>query len=121
MFSGFKTGYLAKKSEISQPRNKLCENFLEILVKENFVTSSHTDPLNLNNIIIKLKYVDGKPVMRSFKAITKPSKRVYVKAKDLWKFNTGTFTLIVSTHKGFMTDKECLKHNLGGELFCILH
>ena len=69
---------------------------------------------------INLKYQNGKPAINNIIAISKPSKRVYIKAKDLWKVNKGLRMLILSTNKGLITDKKCKELRIGGELFCVI-
>jgi len=50
--------------------------------------------------------------------ISKPSRRVYTKGKDVKPFLNGTGIAILSTSRGIMTDKQARKENIGGEILC---
>jgi small subunit ribosomal protein S8 len=47
--------------------------------------------------------------------MSKTSKRIYNKAKDLKKVKGGMGALIISTPKGIMSDKMAREANVGGE------
>jgi small subunit ribosomal protein S8 len=50
--------------------------------------------------------------------ISKPSRRVYVKSKDIKSVYNGMGVTILSTSKGIITDKRARKENIGGEILC---
>jgi len=118
MYAGIKNGYSAKKIKISQPRNKLCAKMLNIFYKEGFIKNYRVDPSNSKNFVIFLKYINGTPIITQLDAVSTPSKKVYINARDLWKLHNGINVLIMSTTKGFLTDRECKELHLGGEIFC---
>ena len=51
------------------------------------------------------------------KRISKPGRRVYLKAKDLKKLR-GLWISIISTPQGLMNARQAIKKNLGGEILC---
>ena len=57
-------------------------------------------------------------VVYGLKRISKPSRRVYVKSKDIKTVLNGLGISILSTSKGVMTDKKARKENVGGEILC---
>jgi len=59
-----------------------------------------------------------KPLLIEVKRISKPGRRVYVKAKDIKVLKRGLGTLIISSPEGLVTGDEALKKNLGGEVVC---
>lgn len=63
----------------------------------------------------KLIYVEGSPKFKDARRISKPSKRVYRKIKDVSPVKSGFGHFIISTPKGILTDKEARKENVGGE------
>jgi len=71
-----------------------------------------------SNIVVSLKYVDGEAVIKGLKRISKPGRRVYTSVENLPKVLGGLGIAIVSTPKGVIIDKECRKHNVGGEVLC---
>jgi small subunit ribosomal protein S8 len=52
--------------------------------------------------------------------VSKPSRRVYVKRKDIKPVYNSTGIAILSTSKGIMTDRQAKKENVGGEILCTL-
>ena len=70
------------------------------------------------DVIVSLKYVDGENVIKGLKRISKPGRRVYSGVEELPKVLGGLGIAIVSTPKGVITDKECRKHSVGGEVLC---
>ena len=117
MFASIKNGQIAKKSSISHPSKKICEAFLKILWTEGYILGYTVEKQNLK---IFLKFTKGKPALVSLKLITKPSKRVYYSAKQIWKLNSNQNCIIISTSKGLKTLNECKKQKIGGELFLVL-
>jgi small subunit ribosomal protein S8 len=68
---------------------------------------------------IYLKYGPGQsPVVYGLKRISKPSRRVYVKSKDIKSVYNGMGISILSTSMGVMTDKKARQENVGGEILC---
>ena len=68
---------------------------------------------------IYLKYGAGQSnVIYELKRISKPSRRVYVKCKEIKPVYNGMGIAILSTSKGVMTDKKARQGNIGGEVLC---
>jgi len=68
---------------------------------------------------IYLKYGPGQSaVVYGLKRISKPSRRVYVKSKDIKSVYNGMGLSILSTSIGVMTDKRARQENVGGEILC---
>ena len=68
---------------------------------------------------IYLKYGEGQSgVIYELKRISKPSRRVYVKCKEIKPVYNGLGIAILSTSKGMMTDKKARQEKVGGEILC---
>ena len=63
----------------------------------------------------KIIYANNIPKFKDARRISKLSKRVYWKIKDVIPVKSGYGSLILSTPKGILTDKEARKENVGGE------
>lgn len=116
MFSNIKNGQLANQSYIRQRRKKIIEKLLKILWDEGFILGYSVSSLDKNFLKIFLKYKNGQPVIKTINVISKPSRRIYCSAKQLWKLDSTTQLIIISTNKGLKSCSECKKLNLGGEL-----
>lgn len=74
---------------------------------------------NIRNIRIYLRYSsDNANVIRELKRVSKPGRRIYVKRKEIPNVLNGLGIAIVSTNKGILTDEECRRQNVGGEVLC---
>jgi len=119
-FSKIKNGYLAKKYKITQYKSKQIINILNILIKEGLIKSYQISKKKNNIIYIYLKYKNNKSIIHQIIRISKPSKRIYIKNKDLFKIKKrGIY--IISTSYGVITDLQAKKLNLGGELICNIY
>jgi small subunit ribosomal protein S8 len=115
MFSNIKNGQLAKHSFILQKRKKICEEILKILWNEGFILGYRIDSIDTSKLKIFLKYKDGQPIINAIKPISKPSRKIYYSAKQLWKIDSGKQVIIISTNQGMKSLVSCKKLNLGGE------
>ena len=117
MFTNIKNGQISGRSVIFQKRKKICETFLKILWVEGFILGYKIDEKNNDQLKIFLKYTNNKPAIQSIKFLSKPSRRLYYSAKQIWKIDSNKSFMIFSTHKGLKSIVECKKLNLGGEPF----
>lgn len=67
-------------------------------------------------LLLTLKYSDGTSAIGGIKIISRPSRRMYIKAKDIRPVRSGYGIAVISTPKGIMSSREARKNNLGGEL-----
>ena len=67
-------------------------------------------------LAINLKYDEYGPAISGFKLISRPSRRMYIKASQIRPIRSGYGVLIISTPKGVMNSKEAKKQKLGGEM-----
>ena len=119
MFANIKNGQLSKRSIIFQRRKKICEAFLKILWAEGFILGYKIE--KTNQIKILLKYTKNKPAIHSIKFLSKPSRRLYFSAKQIWKINSNKSFIIFSTNKGLKSLIECKKLKIGGEPFIAIN
>lgn len=120
MLSTIKNGLLARRKSIVYPYKIFCNQVLKVLYKEGYINGYRLLPSNSNKIEIFLKYNHSKPAIAKIVSVSKPGKRVYVSVFSLWRLNTSLHTMILSTPKGILSDKESRKAHLGGELLCIV-
>ena len=67
---------------------------------------------------LTLRYQNNQGALGGIKIISRPSRRMYVKAKDIKPVRSGYGLAIVSTSKGIMSSKEAKRLGLGGEIIC---
>ena len=120
MLSNIKNSQLARKTFILQLKNKSCEQILNVLWDEGFISGYKNLKMAQNKTKIFLRYNKGNPVINSIKIISKPSLRVYYSLEKLWKLNSSQGVTIVSTNQGIMSDFKCREKKLGGEPFVLI-
>jgi small subunit ribosomal protein S8 len=121
MFANIQNGQLIRRNVIFQRRKKICEEFLKILWAEGFILGYKIDKKNENQVKIFLKYTNNKPVIRSIKFLSKPSRRLYQSAKQIWKINSNKSFIIFSTNQGLKAVTDCKKLGIGGEPFVAIN
>jgi len=110
---------LRYKMNLSVPTSKMKYSILSVLEKEGFIKSfQEKEGKPFNTLEITLKYHSSVPVIRKLLRISKPGLRHYVKAAELKPVMNGQGIAIVSTSKGVLSDRECRRQNIGGELLC---
>ena len=108
-----------KHSTVAVPFSNIKESIANILKNEGYIAGYEIkEEGNIRDIVITLKYMDGDAVIKGLKRISKPGRRVYTSVENLPKVLGGLGIAIVSTPKGVITDKECRKHSVGGEVLC---
>lgn len=120
MLTRIRNAMMRKKGKVSAPASKLRANVLEVLQSEGYIRGySRTDFAGGKaELEIELKYLEGEPVIREIKRISKPGRRVYASVKTMPNVANGLGISIVSTSKGVMADHQAREENVGGEVLC---
>lgn len=111
---------MAKHETTDIPASKLKWRLAEILKAEGYITEAQLIGAPPKKLIrISLKYDPSETsVIRTLERISKPGRRSYVTADQLPKVLNGLGVAIISTSRGIMTDRECRRQHIGGELLC---
>ncbi len=110
----------AKLNSVDVPGSKLKAALANVLKEEGFIRNFKFINDNKQGIIrIYLKYDKNEThVIGGLERVSKPSRRVYKKNKDVKPVLNGFGIAVLSTSKGIMTDKQARQANVGGELIC---
>lgn len=117
-----KNAGMVGKREVAVPYSKLKHAVADTLVKAGFLEKAGTHgKLVAKELLVSLKYnANGQHVINDVKRISKPGRRLYVKAADVHAVKYGRGKLILSTPAGILTGEEAKEKNVGGEqLFTI--
>ncbi|MCD6500537.1 30S ribosomal protein S8 [bacterium] len=121
MLNRIRNAQAVKHQTVEIPYSNLKQKIGEILVKEGFLEKIEKRRKKGKKLIkISLKYNTNKePAITGLKRVSKPSQRIYKKAKEIRRVRGGYGLAIISTPQGgLMTDKEARKKKIGGEVIC---
>ncbi len=119
MLTRIRNANAAKHATVAIPFSRIKESIANLLKNEGYIVDYEIkEEGTKKDIVVTLKFVDGEEVVKGLKRISKPGRRVYSSVENLPKVLGGLGIAIVSTPKGVLTDKECRKHSVGGEVLC---
>jgi small subunit ribosomal protein S8 len=106
----------SNKESVVFPYSKLKLAIADTLFKDGFIKSFGKKGKKIAKFIeVVFIYEDGICKIHGIERVSKVSKRIYNKSKDLKRVKGGLGALILSTPKGIMTDKMAKEANVGGE------
>jgi small subunit ribosomal protein S8 len=110
----------AKFNSVDVPGSTLKIELAKILKNEGYIRNYKFLKDGKQGILrIYLKYGAAQSnVIYKIKRISKPSRRVYVKCKEIKPVYNGLGIAILSTSKGVMSDKKARQEKVGGEILC---
>jgi len=120
MLTRIRNAILRAHDSVTIPSSKIKENIAKVLKDEGFVEDFAVEPLELGQALqIKLKYdANGNSVIRKINRVSKPGLRIHKGFNELPTVLNGQGIFIISTSKGVMSDTNCRKQKVGGELLC---
>lgn len=112
----------AKFNSVDIPGSKLKTELANVLKNEGYIRNFKflkNDKQGILRVYLKYDLKQANTIL-SLKRISKPSRRVYVKSKDIKPVYNGMGVAILSTSRGVMTDSQARKENVGGEILCTI-
>jgi small subunit ribosomal protein S8 len=118
MFNRIRNAIQAKKRTVDIPASGLKKEITRILFENHFISKyAFVSDKGRNVIKILLKYNDEhKNAIQGIKRVSTPGRKKYVGAQQVPKVLNGLGVAIISTSKGVLTDRDCRKLNVGGEV-----
>ena len=110
----------AKFNSVDIPGSKMKFELAKLLKDEGYIRNYKFIKDNNQGILrVYLKYNEKQEhsILR-IDRVSKPSKRVYMKGRDIKPVYNGLGIAVLSTSKGIMTDKHARENNIGGEIIC---
>jgi len=124
LLTRIRNGQTAGKAEVRLASSKLKTAIVKVLKDEGYIADFRLDEDSgaqaLPTLTIALKYYEGRPVIDRLERVSRPGLRIYRGKDELPKVLGGMGTVIVSTPKGVMTDKQARSIGQGGEVLCIV-
>lgn len=107
-------------SEVSMPYSKLKEQLGHVLKREGFLNAVRVGGEGTGKaLVLELRYgPDGETAITKIDRVSTPGRRVYSTVEQIPRVQGGMGICILSTSKGVLSDRECRKQRVGGELLC---
>lgn len=112
----------AKFNSVDIPGSKMKVEIAKVLKNEGYIRNYKFIKDDKQGVLrVYLKYgSDQESAIYRLRRTSKPSRRVYVKSKNIKPVYNGTGIAILSTSKGIMADRQARKEKVGGELLCTI-
>ncbi len=120
LLTRIRNGYIARLLVIKAPYSKIKEEILRILKKNKYIDSYDIEKISdtKKNLVINLNNVRITKYVPTFKRISKPGQKIYLKAKEIKKSRNGLWIFILSTPKWLITGYEARSLQVWWELIC---
>ena len=123
MLIRLKNAQAVKGEQVTMPFSKVKFKIASILKEAGYISEVERKNKKVKKseheyLQLTLKYQDNQGALNGIKIISRPSRRMYIKAKEIKSVRSGYGMAIVSTSKGIMSSKEAKKLGLGGEIIC---
>ncbi len=110
---------------VAMPSSRMKEGIAAALQREGFindfeVAQAQTDSPH-KTLRLSLRYgPDGERIIQFLDRASKPGRRIYSGVTTLPRVLGGMGCAILSTNRGILSDRECRKERVGGEILCLV-
>ncbi len=120
MLTRMRNALLREHEQVTIPSSKIKENIAKVLKDEGFINDFILQDATIGKeLVLSLKYTSkGESIIRELKRISKPGLRIFKGFNDLKPLLNGQGIYVISTSKGVMSDTQCKKEKIGGEIIC---
>ena len=120
MLTRIRNAVRINRRQVSIKASNICEGIASVLKQEGYIEEyDRIDDTKQGILRLTLKYnPEGRSVIDTIQRASKPGKRIYLSVKELPHVLGGMGISIVSTSEGILSDKDCRKQNVGGEILC---
>lgn len=100
------------------PWSAIKEQLCTLLVKGEWIASVEVEGEEPKQELLVTFRTDRDPL--ELKRVSKPGRRVYSSAKDLFPVRRGFGIAVLTTSQGLMTDRDARIKKVGGEVLCTI-
>lgn len=120
MLTRVRNALRARKAETDVTATKVTLGIARVLKDEGYIQDYKVVEAPPRRWVrIYLKYgPHGEMVVTSLRRESKLGRRVYRGVDEIPRVQNGLGVAILSTSKGVLSDRECRRHRVGGELLC---
>jgi small subunit ribosomal protein S8 len=120
MFTRIRNAGRARLAQVAMPSSRIRREIARVLKEAGFVSEVRTDTgadARKPVLLIELRYGEAnRSVIENIERISRPGRRVYVRADQVQPVRAGAGIAILSTPRGIVTDEQARAARVGGEL-----
>lgn len=117
MLTRIRNGQARGKVTIAMPSSKQKVAIANLLAGEGYLDGVSVESEGKKpQLVIRLKYYRGKPVIELLKRVSRPGLRIYRDKDELPQVMGGLGVAVVSTSQGLMSDRAARAAGHGGEI-----
>ncbi len=121
MLTRIRNAQAADKVDVIMPSSKRKVAIANVLKEEGYIMDySVIHEGSKPELVVTLKYFEGKAVIETIRRVSRPGLRVYKGKAELPKIEGGLGIAIVTTSRGVMTDRAARAAGCGGEVLCVV-
>jgi small subunit ribosomal protein S8 len=120
LLTRIRNGYMARLHDITVPASNMKAEILRILKKNGYIVDFVVSE-DKRSFTVELQDVRKSKYIPSFRRISRPGQRIYIKSADIRKSRNGVGIFVLSTPKGVITGYEAHALGVGGELLCEIY
>ncbi len=123
MLTRIRNAALARHDRVRLPASRLKRTIADVLKAEGYVAEvaieAADDTAVTDTLTLTLKYGrDRAPAIEGIRRVSRPGRRIYVRAQEIPQVRSGLGIAVLSTSRGIMSDRQARKAGVGGELLC---
>ena len=121
MLTRIRNANTARLVKTAIPHSRLKEGIARVLKDEGYIKDYQVtgDAPTNRSIHVYLRYdQDGDPILTSLIRVSRPGRRIFRGVAKIDKVLDGLGISILSTPQGILSDRECRKKRMGGEVLC---
>lgn len=121
MLTRVRNAQARRYADVVMPSSTLKVAVAEVLKSEGFISGYAVADVEGRRVLtVTLKYVEGKPAIRTLRRASRPGLRMYRGKDELPRVLGGYGVAIVSTPQGVMSDRAARRAGVGGEVLCLI-
>ncbi|MSR14871.1 MAG: 30S ribosomal protein S8 [Gammaproteobacteria bacterium] len=122
MLTRIRNAQARAKHEVQMPMSKSKVAVAAVLKSEGYIVDFRSAEVEGHpQLVIELKYFNGRPVIEQLRRVSRPGLRAYRKSTEIPRIVGGLGVAIVSTSRGLMTDRAARAQGIGGEVICSVY
>jgi len=123
MLTRIRNALTARRKTVNVRASNICQGICRVLAEEGYISDYKRIEDNKQGLLrVYLKYGPlDQDVITQIKRLSRPGRRVYRSAEEIPRPLNGMGVSIVSTSKGVLSDRQCRRQNIGGEVLCTVY